>query len=385
MKTLEWRNDTLIILNQVALPFHVEYRHASHMSDVVEAIRRLEVRGAPAIGIAAAFGYVLGIREYGDHNDFRNRNDCGNHNDCGDHNNCGNHNDCGNHIPGSFSEHTRTVFRTLASSRPTAVNLFWALERMESILKTVQKTIPDTITPDALAALVRELTQEAQLIQHEDTGINRLIGQHGHQIIPDNANILTHCNTGSLAASEFGTALGVIRTAHETGKQLHVYVDETRPLLQGARLTTWELLRENIPFTLITDSMAGYLMSQNKIDLIITGADRIAANGDTANKIGTYSLAVLAKAHNIPFYIAAPQSTIDRKIADGTSIIIEERDPEEIRCFGSQAITLPEVPVYNPAFDITPAQYISGIITEKGILEPCELLSKTPQTPPDKH
>ncbi|MCL1851450.1 MAG: S-methyl-5-thioribose-1-phosphate isomerase [Peptococcaceae bacterium] len=348
VKTLAWNGDSLIILNQVELPFRVEYRHASRMADVVEAIRRLEVRGAPAIGIAAAYGYVLGIREY----------------------NTATKEGFAPTQYMSFSEHIRTVYQTLAAARPTAVNLCWALEHMEKTLMQKVFTIPETITPDELSHLVQELTREAQRMQREDARVNRLIGQHGHTLIPGNANILTHCNTGSLAASEFGTALGVIRAAHEAGKGLHIYVDETRPLLQGARLTAWELLQENIPFTLITDSMAGYLMSQNKIDLIITGADRIAANGDTANKIGTYSLAVLAQAHNIPFYIAAPLSTIDPRIGDGSSIVIEERNPDEVRRLGCQAITLPEAPVYNPAFDITPARYISNIITEEGILEP---------------
>ncbi|MDR2736047.1 MAG: S-methyl-5-thioribose-1-phosphate isomerase, partial [Gracilibacteraceae bacterium] len=330
VKTLAWNGDSLIILNQVELPFRVEYRHASRMADVVEAIRRLEVRGAPAIGIAAAYGYVLGIREY----------------------NTATKEGFAPTQYMSFSEHIRTVYQTLAAARPTAVNLCWALERMEKTLMQkvfTTQDIPETITPDELSRLIQELTQEAQRMQREDARVNRLMGRHGHTLIPGNANILTHCNTGSLAASEFGTALGVIRAAHEAGKGLHIYVDETRPLLQGARLTAWELLQENIPFTLITDSMAGYLMSQNKIDLIITGADRIAANGDTANKIGTYTLALLCRAHGVPLTVAAPISTLDPDLEDGDRIPIEHRDGDEVgNLFGAR--TAPEdVDFYNPA------------------------------------
>jgi methylthioribose-1-phosphate isomerase len=250
----------------------------------------------------------------------------------------------------------------LASTRPTAVNLFWALRHMQ---RTIDLN-PELSAPD-LAAI---LGAEADRLAREDAAANRSMGAHGASLIPDGANVLTHCNAGALVSSEYGTALGVIRAAHEQGKQIHVWVDETRPLLQGARLTAWELQRLGIPCTLITDNMAGSFMARGRVDLVLTGADRIAANGDTANKIGTYSIAVLARAHGLPFYVAAPTTTIDPELADGDSIAIEERRPEEVTSFRGVEVAPRGVQVANPAFDVTPARLIAAIITEQGIAWP---------------
>lgn len=329
MKALAWQGDHLLILNQTKLPFEEQYREARSYTEVAEAIKDMEIRGAPAIGAAAAYGYALGALEYEGEAE-------------------------------GLPEHMDKVKTVLAATRPTAVNLFWALRKMEDKYRELQN--------QDLAKIRQVLIEEANLIAEDDRRMNRLIGEYGNTLVPENANILTHCNTGTLATVEYGTALGIIRAAQEKGKKIHVYAGETRPFLQGARLTTWELLQEGIPHTLITDSMAGYLMQQGKIDLVIVGADRIAANGDTANKIGTYSLAVLAAAHEIPFYIAAPTSTIDLKIAGGEDIPVEERDGREVRMIMGVKVVPDEVQVYNPAFDITPARYISGIITEKGII-----------------
>jgi len=332
MKSIEWLGDSLQILDQSKLPVETVYRNALSYKDVAEAIEHMEVRGAPAIGSAAAYGFALGALEYQ-----------------------------GN-IEG-LPKYMEEVQGRLAETRPTAVNLFWALRRMEDRLRECWDV-------EDLDELRQILIEEAGRIAEDDRRMNRLLGEHGNAIVPEKANILTHCNAGALATVQYGTALGVIRAAQEAGKSIHVYADETRPLLQGARLTTLELLQDKIPVTLIADSVAGYLMQQGKVDLVIVGADRIAANGDTANKIGTYSVAVLAQAHGIPFYVAAPTSTIDLKVATGQEIPIEERPAKEIReCFGVQ-IAPAEVNVYNPAFDVTPAKYITGIITEKGIVAP---------------
>lgn len=332
MKAIEWLGDSLKVLDQTKLPMETVFREAKSYLEVAEAIERMEVRGAPAIGAAAAYGYALGAIEYHDSRE-------------------------------GFSAHMEKVQEKLASTRPTAVNLFWALRRMEDRLREVRDT-------EDLAEVRAALIAEAHSIAEDDRRMNRLIGDHGNTLIGDKANILTHCNAGALATVEYGTALGVVRTAHTSGKNVHVYADETRPFLQGARLTVWELMQDGIPVTLIADNMAGYLMQQGKIDVVIVGADRIAANGDTANKIGTYSLAVLAQAHGIPFYVAAPTSTIDLKVAGGQDIPIEERAAKEMReVFGVQ-VAPPEVQVYNPAFDVTPAKYITGIITEKGMVAP---------------
>lgn len=330
MKTLQWQGDHLLILNQSKLPFEEQYRKAYSYLDVADAIKKMEVRGAPAIGAVAAYGFVLGALE------------------------------CARE---DLSEHLKEVRTLLESTRPTAVNLSWALRRMENKYRELEKV-------EDRQKVVEGLLAEADMIAEDDRRMNKLIGEYGNSIIPEKANILTHCNTGALATVEFGTALGVIRTAQSAGKNIHVYAGETRPVLQGARLTAWELLQEKIPLTLVTDNMAGYLMQQGKVDMVIVGADRIAANGDTANKIGTYSLAVLAAAHEIPFYVAAPTTTIDLKISSGSEIPVEERDGSEIRIFAGVRIVPEEVDVYNPAFDITPSKYITGIITEKGIISP---------------
>lgn len=330
MKSIEWLGNSLRILDQTKLPVEIVYRDIVSYEEVAKAIENMEVRGAPAIGAAAAYGYALGVLGF-----QGNRED--------------------------LTEYMEVIQDRLEATRPTAVNLFWALRRMEDRLRECRDM-------GEMGEIQKALVEEADRIAEDDRRVNRLIGEFGNEIVPEKANILTHCNTGALATVEYGTALGVIRKASEMDKNIHVYADETRPLLQGARLTTMELLKERIPVTLITDSMAGYLMQQGKIDLVIVGADRIAANGDTANKIGTYSLAVLAQAHNIPFYIAAPTSTIDLKVANAQEIPLEKRPDKEIReCFGVQ-IAPEEVSVYNPAFDVTPAKYIAGIITEKGIV-----------------
>jgi methylthioribose-1-phosphate isomerase len=322
--------NSLKILDQTKLPFETLYRNATTYEEVAEAIEKMEVRGAPAIGAAAAYGYALGASQYsGDREGLQ-----------------------------SYME---GVQNRLAETRPTAVNLFWALRRMEDRLRELHDVTD-------LSEISKALVEEAENIAEDDRRVNRLIGDHGNPVVPEEANILTHCNAGALATVEFGTALGVIRAAHQAGKKVHVYADETRPFLQGARLTAFELMNDKIPVTLIADNMAGYLMQQGKVDLVIVGADRIAANGDTANKIGTYSLAVLAHAHGIPFYIAAPTSTIDLKVSGGQDIPIEERHPKEMREVFGVPTAPPDVPVYNPAFDVTPSKLITGIITEKGIV-----------------
>lgn len=330
LKAIEWLGNALRILDQTKLPVEIVYRDALSYEEVADAIEHMEVRGAPAIGAAAGYGFALGAIEYQGDRD-------------------------------GLPVYMEVVQARLAATRPTAVNLFWVLRRMEDRLRECWDV-------DDLDEVRQVLIEEADRIAEDDRRMNRLIGEHGNEIVPEKANILTHCNAGALATVEYGTALGVIRTAHEAGKSIHVYADETRPLLQGARLTTLELLQQKIPVTLIADNMAGYLMQQGKVDLVIVGADRIAANGDTANKIGTYSLAVLAQAHGIPFYVAAPTSTIDLKVASGQEIPIEERPTKELREFVGIPIAPMDVNVYNPAFDVTPAKYITGIITEKEIV-----------------
>jgi len=331
IKTISWKKNTVVLIDQNALPSAERYVTCKNYKEVISAIKDLTVRGAPAIGVAAAMGAALGAL----------------------------------HLPSLPPENFRRKFITIcdeiARARPTARNLFWALER-------VKKCLDETIR-SGKRDLAKELVNEAKRICLEDIEINRQMGKQGSKLLADGDNILTHCNAGALATAGYGTALGVIRVAHEQGKKLHVYVNETRPVLQGARLTAWELKKEKIPFTLITDNMAGFLMSQGKIDKIIVGADRIAANGDTANKIGTYSLAVLSKAHHIPFYVAAPLSTIDVSLKTGAAIPIEERKSEEVTCLRGVRIAPKGIKVYNPAFDVTPAQFIKAIITEKGILK----------------
>ncbi|MFZ7104515.1 MAG: S-methyl-5-thioribose-1-phosphate isomerase [Peptococcaceae bacterium] len=332
MDAVKFRNDKLVLLDQTKLPVNVVFIECKSYRCVAESIKNMKVRGAPAIGVAAAYGLVLAALEYR------------------------------TLAPGDFMVRVREAARTLSLTRPTAVNLFWALNRMLSVFV-------DDADSD-VEQLVAKLRAEAGRIQKEDLDMNIKMAQAGCNLIPPRANILTHCNAGALATAGYGTALGIIREAHKEGKLQMVYADETRPLLQGARLTAFELMEDGIPTTLIADNMAAYLMQQKKIDCIIVGADRIAGNGDVANKIGTYGVAVLAKYHNIPFYVAAPASTFDLSLSTGKDIPIEERNPEEIRKIGGVSIAPPEVRVVNPAFDITPHDLITAIVTDKGILKP---------------
>jgi methylthioribose-1-phosphate isomerase len=332
LATIEWKDDHVIMIDQRRLPARIEYLLCKKYQDVINAIKKMAIRGAPAIGIAAAMGLALGA--------------------------------------GSIKVRTfdsfRSKFKTLSDemllSRPTAVNLRWAVERMASLVEMNSNKLPDEIK--------KILRLESEKILSEDIEINKTIGRNGLTLIPDRATILTHCNAGALATGGYGTALGVIRAAHEAGNLIDVLVDETRPWLQGLRLTAFELMEEGIPMHVIADNAAGLFMRRQKIDLVITGADRIAANGDVANKIGTYQIAVLAKENGIPFYIAAPLSTIDMTIRNGDDIPIEERDPLEVTHLKGCMIGPKGVRALNPAFDITPAKYISGIITEKGIVRP---------------
>jgi methylthioribose-1-phosphate isomerase len=333
-RTIEWIGDSngfVRLIDQTQLPGTLAYRDCRTVEDVWEAIRHLRVRGAPAIGIAAAMGVVLGIQGYED-------------------------------SPQSATR-LREVTAYLRTSRPTAVNLFWALDRME-------RCFEQTRGPDSPREWTRRLLREALAIEDEDRRMCRAIGMAGAHLIAEGHGVLTHCNAGGLATAAYGTALAVMFAAAEEGRRFHVFADETRPLLQGARLTAWELHQAGIPVTLICDSMAGQVMKEGRVQLVVVGADRIAANGDTANKIGTYSVALLARAHGIPFYVAAPSSTFDLSLPTGDRIPIEERDPREVtHGFGRQ--TAPDgIEVYNPAFDVTPRDLIAGIITEKGIIQP---------------
>jgi methylthioribose-1-phosphate isomerase len=331
IEPVRWESDRLILLDQRHLPTVETEQVCSDWRQVAEAIRTLVVRGAPAIGVSAAFGLALAARQSGaeTHQDFL--------------------------------ADIETAIKGLAATRPTAFNLFWALERMRQVCLD-HRDLP-------LDQLKRRLETEALAIHDEDVAQNQAMGEHGARLVPDNARILTHCNTG-LATAGYGTALGVVRAARAHGKLKMLWVDETRPVLQGARLTAWECVREGIPHRVISDTVAASLMAQGQVDLVITGADRIAANGDTANKIGTYGLAVLAHHHRIPFYIAAPFSTIDPTLASGALIPIEERDAAEVRRVGGQPVAPEASPVYNPAFDVTPASLITAIITERGVLYP---------------
>jgi methylthioribose-1-phosphate isomerase len=334
--TVEWKAGMVRLLDQSKLPGSVEFLDCRDYQTVAEAIRTLKVRGAPAIGVTAAMGVALGAQQI-HANDYP-----------------------------TFWQAVVTICDELAATRPTAVNLFWALERMKVKLVSLQT--------EPVSAIKQALELESQAILEEDIALCKTMGRHGAELIHDGETVLTHCNAGSLATAGYGTALGVIRAAWEQGKRINVIADETRPVLQGARLTAWELMQDQIPVTLITDNMAGSLMRQGKIHLCIVGADRIAANGDVANKIGTYSVAVLAKAHHIPFYVAAPYSTIDLNTQSGDEIPIEQRNPSEVTTIhGSHLFAPKDVPVYNPAFDVTPAEFITGIITERGVFKPGDL------------
>ena len=334
--TVEWKEGAVRILDQSRLPDQIEFLDCRDYRTVAKAIRELNVRGAPAIGVTAAMGIALGAQSL-TATDYD-----------------------------KFCEGIEQICRHLAGTRPTAVNLFWAIERMKGKLTTWRG--------HPVADIKRLLIEESQRILDEDIAMNKAIGRHGAELVKDGHTILTHCNAGALATAGYGTALGVIRTAWEQGKKIQVLADETRPVLQGARLTAWELMQDNIPVTLITDNMAGALMRQKLVHLCVVGADRIAANGDVANKVGTYSVAVLAKAHGIPFYVAAPHSTIDVSTPSGDEIPIEQRKADEVTSvFGSAPIAPKGVTVLNPAFDVTPAEYITAIITERGIFKPVEV------------
>lgn len=332
MPTLEFRDGSLWLLDQTELPLEEIMIECRGYRDVAEAIRRLSVRGAPAIGLAVAYGAALAARSLAAEGASGER----------------------------FRRGIEEALATLAATRPTAVNLFWAIERARGIIARHEWEDPSTIADYLLA--------EADTMMREDETANRQMGEHGASLIRDGANVLTHCNAGALATGAFGTALGTVIAAHEQGKRLHVWVDETRPLLQGARLTAWELEQAGIPYTLITDSMAGHFMAQGRIDLAVVGADRIAANGDTANKIGTYSVATLARAHDLPLYVAAPTSTVDLDTPNGKAIVIEERAPAEVTGFRGVQVAPRAARVANPAFDITPARLITAIVTEQGIV-----------------
>lgn len=328
-ETIEWTSQGVIMIDQRILPLKEEYLTFTEPEEVAEAIKTMVIRGAPAIGVAAAMGIALGAKNL-----------------------------C--HLPhDGFKEGVEKLFTLFASTRPTAVNLFWAIERMK---KLYQENIEST--PSRIAEL---MVAEAKTVKEEDIRANRKMGEIGAALIPSKASILTHCNAGALATAGHGTALGVVRSAVEQGKEIRVFADETRPFLQGARLTAWELVKDSIPVTLITDNMAGYLMALGDIDLVIVGADRIASNGDVANKIGTYTVSVLAKENSIPFYVAAPISTIDMSIHSGKDIPIEERNADEVKNFNSIPIAPEEADIRNPAFDITPHTNVTAIITERGI------------------
>ena len=329
---VRWQDGRLILIDQTRLPVDEVWRACESWPEVAEAIRGLVVRGAPAIGVAAAFGVVLAARA-----------------------------SRATDRSGLLADLEEAI-KGLAATRPTAVNLFWALDRM----RRTAEAGPEL----SVAALRERLLVEAQAILAEDLAANRAMGAHGAALVPEGARLLTHCNAGALATAGYGTAVGVIRAAHEQGRLALVWVDETRPVMQGSRLTAWELAKEGIPHRLISDVAAGFVMKRGEVDLVVTGADRIAANGDTANKIGTYSVAVLARHHRIPFYVAAPSSTIDPSIATGASIVIEERDAAEVRGVAGRQTAPSASPVFNPAFDVTPAELITAIITERGVTRP---------------
>jgi methylthioribose-1-phosphate isomerase len=329
VKTLEWTDEGVRFIDQRKLPTEEVYATCRTYEEVAEAIRNMTVRGAPAIGVAAAMGVALGVRES---------------------------------QAGHMSELRREfeqICATLAGTRPTAVNLFWAIQRMKERFEASAE-LP-------LAQVKQAMITEAQRMYLEDIAANEAMGQHGAALMPISGGVLTHCNAGALATCGYGTALGVIRAAAAEGKKLHVFADETRPFLQGSRLTAWELMKDGIPTTVISDSMAGAMMRQGKIGAVVVGADRIAANGDVANKIGTYTVAVLAHEHGIPFYVAAPWSTVDLKTPDGSKIPIEQRSPREVTHMGERQVTPDGVTVENPAFDVTPAKYVAAIITERGV------------------
>jgi methylthioribose-1-phosphate isomerase len=326
VETIEWTNKGVVMIDQTKLPRLTEFVTCTNYEQVAEAIRSMVIRGAPAIGVAAAMGVALGV---------------------------------GQADPARLDEEFDKICSVLAATRPTAVNLFWGLERMRRKYASLRGQEARTIA-EALVA-------EAKLIREEDIEINRAMGRHGAPLIPDGRTVLTHCNAGALATAGYGTALGVIRAAIEAGKKIDVFADETRPFLQGARLTAWELQQDGIPTTLITDNMAGHFMKAGRIGCVVVGADRIAGNGDVANKIGTYSVAVLAKENGVPFYVAAPISTLDLELASGDEIPIEQRSAREVTEVFGVPVAPEGIAVENPAFDVTPSRYVTAIITEKGV------------------
>ena len=329
VETIEWIADGVVMIDQRLLPREIRYVTCRNYQDVAGAIRSMVIRGAPAIGVAAAMGVALGALQAD---------------------------------PSRLDEEFSTICDTLAATRPTPVHLFWAIGRM--------KRLYESLRGRPVAEIRARLIAEAQLMKQEDIAINQAIGEHGAGLVPDGKTVLTHCNAGALATAGFGTALGVIRAAVAAGKKIDVFADETRPFLQGARLTAWELLQDGIPTTIITDSMAGHFLRSGRIGCVIVGADRIAANGDVANKIGTYSLAVLAKENNVPFYVAAPISTLDLSLPSGDGIPIEHRPAAEVTQIAGVAIAPEDAAVANPAFDVTPHRYVTAIITERGIARP---------------
>jgi methylthioribose-1-phosphate isomerase len=331
IKTLEWTDQGVVMIDQRLLPAEETYPVFRTYEDVAWGIKEMVVRGAPAIGVAAAMGVALGVR------------------------------DAQTEDAGELDREFERICKVIGSTRPTAVNLFWAIDRMQSLYTALR----NAKTP--LDEIRARLIAEARRMHDEDIEINRAMGLNGAELIPDGATVLTPCNAGALATAGYGTALGVIRAAVEAGKRVAVYADETRPFLQGARLTAWELNKDDIPVTLITDNMAGHFMKRGDIDCVVVGADRIAANGDVANKIGTYSVAVLAKENGIPFYVAAPISTLDLSLASGDLIPIEERNAREVTHVKDVRLTPDGINIANPAFDVTPNRYIAAIITERGV------------------
>ena len=334
LPTIEWQPDAVVMIDQRKLPAQEVYVHCKTAKEVARAIKTMVIRGAPAIGVAAAMGIAIGMRRSKSQGTKQ------------------------------FAVEFNKLCELMADTRPTAVNLFWAIARMKrSFAAGVQ-------AGESVDEIKTRLEREANAIHDEDVESCRTMGRHGAEVVPPNARILTHCNAGALATAGYGTALGVIRAAAERGKVVQVFADETRPFLQGARLTAWELLRDNVPTTIITESMAGPLMKRGEVDFVVVGADRIAANGDVANKIGTYTVAMMAHAHGVPFYVAAPLSTIDLETANGDAIPIEQRSAREITHFGPTRVAPEGASVWNPCFDVTPARLVAGIITEKGIVRP---------------
>jgi methylthioribose-1-phosphate isomerase len=334
LPTIDWKDDAIVMIDQRKLPSAEVYVTCKTAPEMAKAIRTMVIRGAPAIGVAAAMGIALGMRK--------------------------------SKATGTkqFVTEFQKTCDLMAATRPTAVNLFWAIDRMKRAFADVAQA------GGSVSEIKQGLEAEAQRIHDEDVASCRSVGAHGAALVPNSARVLTHCNAGALATAGYGTALGVIRAAVEQGKNVSVLADETRPFLQGARLTAWELIKDGIDTTVITDNMAGTMMRQGQVDLVVVGADRIAANGDVANKVGTYAVAVLAKAHHIPFYVAAPVSTVDLNTPDGSRIPIEERNEREVTHVGSSRVTPGGARIRNPAFDVTPAEYVSAIVTERGIARP---------------